>query len=225
MSDTVGIIGYGRIGRALERFAATAHRRVLTWDAAPLPVTSPSPEAVAGVADLLFLAVPSWSVREVLARAAHELPDGAVVVSFAKGIEAATMRYMDEVLGEALGDSVGWGIAGGPMLAEELVRNQPGFLVLALPTGQAGASSRTVASRVRELFGGSNVHVSVTTDAHGVALGGVLKNVYATLIGVAHGLGMGSNAIGALTLAAQDELLEVGTACGGRRPLDDRFFR
>ncbi|MDO8470231.1 MAG: NAD(P)-dependent oxidoreductase [bacterium] len=217
MSDTVGIIGYGRIGSALERIAAAAHRRVLTWDAAPgLSVTAPSLEAAVISADLLFLCVPSWSARTVAARVARILPAGAAVVSFAKGIEAETGLCMDEVLDAALGNSATWGVAGGPMFAEELARGRSGFLVLGLPA-QAGASARTAIPRVRELFEGSNVHVDITKDAHGVALGGVLKNVYATLLGVAHGVDIGSNAFGALMLAAQAELIEVGVALGGKR--------
>lgn len=218
MIGTVGIIGYGRIGRAIERIASVRARRVLTWDAAPdLAVSAPSLEHAARAAGLLMLCVPSWSVRAIAARAACSLPSGAAVVSFAKGIEQVTGNTMDEVLESTLGGGIAWGVAGGPMLAEELLRDQAGFLVLGLPAGQTGAAGRVVSERTREIFEGSSVHVSVTRDAYGVALGGFLKNVYATLMGVAHGVGVGSNAEGALLCAAQAELIDVGVALGGSR--------
>jgi len=53
-------------------------------------------------------------------------------------------------------------------------------------------------------------------DVAGMELGGAVKNVFAIAAGIAHGLGLGDNAVAALVTRALAEMTRLGTALGGR---------
>ena len=53
-------------------------------------------------------------------------------------------------------------------------------------------------------------------DLPGIEFGGAVKNVYAIAAGMAHGLGLGDNAVAALVTRALSEMTRLGIALGGR---------
>ncbi len=53
-------------------------------------------------------------------------------------------------------------------------------------------------------------------DLAGIEFGGAVKNVYAIAAGMAHGLGLGDNAVAALVTRALAEMTRLGIALGGR---------
>jgi glycerol-3-phosphate dehydrogenase (NAD(P)+) len=66
------------------------------------------------------------------------------------------------------------------------------------------------------LFTLPNFRTYTSDDIAGVELGGAVKNVYAIAAGMAHGLGLGDNAVAALVTRALAEMTRLGTALGGR---------
>ena len=138
-------IGAGEIGTALARVIGS-RANVEMWDK--------NPERAPGMrtleenipeASVIFLCVPSWTVRELLVRIASLLRPETVVVSLAKGIEENTLLTMDAVLNESLPANQRLGILGGPLLAEELMTGLPGIGVFA-------SSSRESFNDVASLF-------------------------------------------------------------------------
>jgi glycerol-3-phosphate dehydrogenase (NAD(P)+) len=96
------------------------------------------------------------------------------------------------------------------MLASELSQSMGGAAV---------AASKDVKARnaVARLFENTALHVATSGDVHGVALAGILKNVYAIVLGAADGMGNGYNAKGFLFGTAQSEMAEMLPLLGGAR--------
>lgn len=200
-------IGAGEIGSALAKVIGDK-ASVEMWDRHPdkAPDMKPLEETVPK-ADVVFLCVPSWVVREALEGISHLFRPNAIVVSLAKGIEKDTLKTMDVVIGESVPTGQRIGILGGPLLAEELVADQPGIGVFA-------SKSQAAFEEVATLFDGSNVRLEFVDDPHAVALVSVLKNVYAVGLGVADGLGWGWNAKGWIAAKALGEMRDIVEALG-----------
>ena len=75
--------------------------------------------AAVGVADIVFLTVPSASFRAVTREVAPHVRPGTLVVSGTKGVEAEGFHLMSQILDELLPQCV-TGVISGPNLAEEI---------------------------------------------------------------------------------------------------------
>lgn len=160
-------------------------------------------------ADTLFLCVPSWAMREVLSEVKPYLKSGAILVSLAKGMETERKKTMDALLAETL-PRHHTAILGGPMLAAEIMKDMPAVGCLA-------AADEKIRKRVSELFEGTALSLEVTDDMRGVALAGVLKNIYALGLGIASGLSWGNNQKGWYAARALVEMASLVELFGGRR--------
>jgi glycerol-3-phosphate dehydrogenase (NAD(P)+) len=165
--------------------------------------------AAAAVHPLVIFAVPTAATRscaEELAKAG--LPDTAVLLSCAKGIEKSTGDRMSQILRESLPRNP-VAVLSGPNHAEELAIGQPACAVI-------GSEERAVADALQELLSLPQFRPYTSTDLAGIELGGAIKNVYAIAAGIAHGLGLGDNAVAALVTRALAEMTRLGVALGGR---------
>jgi glycerol-3-phosphate dehydrogenase (NAD(P)+) len=206
----IAIIGAGELGAALGKVLA-GRAEVALWDvdAAKVPGMKPLQEVVAG-AGVVLCAVPSFAMRSAVTGCLPFLNTSeTVLISLAKGIEDASRKTMDQVLAEIMPAGSLWGVMGGPMLAVELVAGKSCAAVVA-------SSNHNVCTAVQEAFQGTNLAVEVSDDAHGVALAGVLKNIYAVVMGIAVGLGWGEDETGWLAARALYEMVAVGVKLGGR---------
>jgi glycerol-3-phosphate dehydrogenase (NAD(P)+) len=156
-----------------------------------------------GETDFFVIAVPSDAVREVAGR----LPDDALVVIAAKGLEAGGKR-MSEVVREVR-PSARVCVLSGPNLAVEIARG--------IPTATVIASDDGYAEQVRDAFMCRTFRVYTSNDVIGVELGGALKNVLAIGAGVSDGLGFGDNTKGAFISRGLHEMCALGAALGARR--------
>ncbi len=207
----IAIIGAGHIGKAIAHVLAPKHLAVKFWDINPdcLPEQCDIAGAVRG-ADFVFLAVPSNAVRSALSRATPFLGAQTIVVTVAKGIEAETKKFMDDVLADALPTRQPHAVLFGPMLAAEMISGQPSFAVV-------GSTFKRAREALVDLFSKTSLHVIASEDARGVAVAGVLKNVYAIALGIAHGLGWGENQKGYLIVQAIHEMQGLVKILGGKR--------
>ena len=147
----------------------------------------------------VFLCVPSWALRNALGSVKVFLKPETILVSLAKGMEN-NGKTMDQVIRETAPNE--FILMSGPMLAEEVSLGAPGFAVLA-------ASNSACAVKIKELFNGTNVYMEVSDKVRTTAFAGVLKNVYALILGIVSGLGYGDNVRGFLLSKILEECNEL----------------
>ena len=126
MGRAIGVIGAGGWGTALAKLLCEKGAGVTLWShgedsyrrileqrengsyllgiALPpsLEVTRSVREAVSGK-EIIFCAVPSHGVREVMQEARPHVPSEAILVCGTKGIEDTTLQTMGELLAEIFG--------------------------------------------------------------------------------------------------------------------------
>jgi glycerol-3-phosphate dehydrogenase (NAD(P)+) len=232
MSRRIGILGAGNMGSALAHLLAGNGAQVVVWEhfqsvreeirarhtnSRFLPgvqlheairVAESPGECVAG-AEIVILAVPSLFAPDLLRQIAPYRLKGSLLLSAAKGIDAATQEPISRVLARLAAPGE-FALLAGPAIANEFARGRPTAIVLAGEHGPA-LESATVAFR-NAWFG-----VHLTTDLAGAALGGILKNIYAILLGYLEGTDFrGRNFQAAVLTASARELALLGTALGGR---------
>jgi glycerol-3-phosphate dehydrogenase (NAD(P)+) len=230
MQDTITILGGGAMGTACAAvLARKPDNDVRLWVRNPtfavhiaetrqnsrlLPgVTLPSTVAVTSSAqealqnsDYVVLCVPTRGIRDVAMKLKDQIPDTALVVSTAKGIEQDTLIRPSQILQDVLGNrSVV--VIGGPCHAEEVAIGMPASVV-------AACECSTEAERVQHLFSNDRLRVYSNTDLLGVELAAALKNVIAIAAGIGDGLGLGDNARAALNTRGLAEMVRFGNAMG-----------
>lgn len=167
--------------------------------------------AAVGRAELLAVAVPSQSVRAVLAPAAVDLRPECVVVSLMKGVELGTDERMSQVLAESLDvDPLRVAVVSGPNLAREIAARQPTATVVA-------SSSLATATLVALSCAGPYFRPYTNTDVIGVELGGAVKNVIALAVGIAQGRGFGDNTKATIITRGLAETARLGVALGAEQ--------
>jgi glycerol-3-phosphate dehydrogenase (NAD(P)+) len=230
MAERIAVLGAGSWGMAMADLLNRGGHAVTLWEfdeseyrklvehrgqpdklsdfqlASSIALTNDLQSAVS-TASLMVLAVPSQSLRSAL-RNINELPAGVGVVNLAKGIEIRTLKRMSEVISEELGiDPQRVATLSGPSHAEEVVRGMPTAVV-------AAGVSREFTARLQEIFSDASFRVYQSHDLIGVELGGSLKNIIAIGAGIAEGLGMGDNTLGAILTRGLAEITRLGVAMG-----------
>ena len=225
----VAVMGSGSWGTAFALVVSDADNHVTLWARRPelavkintehrnpdyfsdlhLPVSlkaaSDPREAMIG-ADFVVLAVPSQSLRSNLSQ--WRIPENAIVVSLAKGIELGTGLRMSEVIAEA-GNIAAERIAvvTGPNLAREIAERQPSASVVASVSLATAEAFQSVCHTAR-------FRAYTNTDVIGCELGGATKNVIALAVGMAIGLGLGANATASVITRGLAEISRLGLALG-----------
>lgn len=204
----VAVVGAGEIGTALGGLLRR-RARVVLWDKNPrrMPQRCSLEDALKD-AVLVFLCVPSFAVVPALRAAREHLSSRCPLVALTKGLIPPRGDTVDEVLRRELGRRPR-GILAGPMLAEELLRGKPGGAVLA-------SQSAVPWRRLKPLLAGGKLKVVPSRDERGVALAGVLKNIFAIALGIAEALRLGANARGMLVQEALAEMVLMVRRLGGK---------
>lgn len=167
--------------------------------------TTDMASAVRG-SEVIFVAVPSLSFREVVKAVMSEANSDPILISTTKGIEAGTFLLMSQVLAqEAPGAKIG--VLSGPNLAKEIAAGHLTGTVIA-------SSHEDVRSGVKELLKSETFRVYTNDDMFGVELGGSLKNIYAIIAGIAAALGMGFNTNSMLVTRSLTEMARFGRELG-----------
>ncbi|MFT4175988.1 MAG: NAD(P)H-dependent glycerol-3-phosphate dehydrogenase [Luteolibacter sp.] len=157
---------------------------------------------------LVIFAVPTSATRETARKLADAgLPTSTVLLSCAKGIEKATGERMSEILREVFPENP-IAVLSGPNHAEEMATGLATCAVI-------GSQDTDLAVKLQELFTLPHFRSYTSDDLAGMEFGGAVKNVYAIAAGIAHGLGLGDNAVAALVTRALAEMCRFGHAIGG----------
>jgi glycerol-3-phosphate dehydrogenase (NAD(P)+) len=231
MFNRVAILGAGSWGLGIAHVTVNAGLSATIWEYDPqefeilrhqrtIPGKLPDfrlPDSVAVTnslsralkdAELVLLAVPAQTLRSVMVELGPLLPPEVGIVNLAKGIEVATLRRMSEIIIELRRDpAAAVATISGPSHAEEVVRDMPTTVVVA---GQPD----DFVEAVQECFSTPTFRIYKSHDLIGVELGGSLKNIIAISAGIAAGLGLGDNTLGALITRGLAEITRLGVAMG-----------
>lgn len=170
--------------------------------------TSDLRDALAG-RELVIIAVPSHSLREVMLNAGPFIEPGAIVVSAVKGIEFETGLTMNGVLEEVLDAEHHPRLVAlsGPSFAVEIANRQSTVVTLA-------CREEAFAISVQATLSCPWFRCYTHSDVIGVETAGALKNVIAIAVGIADGSDSGDNARAALMTRGLTEITRIGVAQG-----------
>ena len=228
----ISVFGAGAWGTALAMTWARRGARVALWGHPPDLVNTlalerrhPSlpgvelPATVRPMADpvdafkapIWISALPTQVNPQVwadLARRTTLRPELLIHVS--KGIIQGTHQRVTEVLEPILRVPVG--VLSGPTFADEVSRELPTAILLALPA--AVADERAL--QLQALLATPNLRVYLSRDVPGVELCGAFKNILAIAAGLVESLGLGNNARAALITRGLAEMSRLVELLGGR---------
>jgi len=229
----IALLGAGNMGTALAHSLAGCGRSISVWDHFPEVVDEISlkrensrflpgvrlhdeirachraADCVEG-AELVVVCVPSAFVSDTLLPLLPAMEPGAILLNVAKGFAPGTRETLPFMLARLAPGHPCVHLAG-PAIANEFARGLSASVVMASSSGSA-------ARRVAGYFAGTVFEPSVTTDLSGAALGGIMKNVYAILLGCVDRLsGDSRNMEAAAVTACIHEMAEIVAAHGGGR--------
>jgi glycerol-3-phosphate dehydrogenase (NAD(P)+) len=157
-------------------------------------------------AELVIVAIPSQSLREVARLMGNHLDPERIVIHATKGLEVGTHRRMSEILQEET-CARQIGVLAGPNIAPEVAKGMPAGTVIASPFPRVvELGRRALASARMMVFAG--------TDVLGVEVAGALKNVVAIAAGMADEMGLGDNSKAFLVTRGMTELMRLASAMG-----------
>ncbi|HEY1169877.1 MAG TPA: NAD(P)H-dependent glycerol-3-phosphate dehydrogenase [Verrucomicrobiae bacterium] len=231
-SGHIAILGAGNMGTALGHLLASNGHEVVLWDfftevveeinlrhrnsryldgvelSKRIRATSSRIECVQDAA-MLVLAMPSAFIVDALLEVKPVLSSKIPVISAAKGVLRDTHEPISEKIAEVVASDQ-LTILGGPAIANEFSRGMATAVMLA-----------SVSSEQCALWQGALQNdffrTLPTQDVTGVYLGGILKNVYAILLGYLDALGGGKNLEAAVLNAALREMAMLAIAKSAQR--------
>jgi glycerol-3-phosphate dehydrogenase (NAD(P)+) len=158
---------------------------------------------------LLLMVVPAQTLRENIRRARDFIPDAAIILSCAKGLEIGTTRRMSEVIAEELPITFRDKIAvlSGPHLFREIANGLPA-------AGVVASQISDPARFVQETLMLPRFRLYTHEDVIGVELGGALKNIIALAAGAVDGFGFGDNTKATILTRGLTEMARLATAAG-----------
>ncbi len=160
-------------------------------------------------ADVVILAVPSYTLRDNIRKVAAHIPSDCIVVSAVKGLELNTGRRMSEILMEEVSSGAERNVCAlsGPNLASEIARGMPASTVIASLNPEAALSAQAI-------INSSVFRVYTNSDIIGVEFCGALKNIIALGAGICDGLELGDNAKSGFMTRGLAEIARLGMAAG-----------
>ncbi len=163
-------------------------------------------------AELVVFAVPTYAIGEVAGAARQWVPDAALLLSAAKGLERRSglppaAFLAGELALHASAERARVGVISGPNISEEILGGQHAATVVACFGHKAAMDARNLCT-------GPILRFYSAADIVGVQYGGALKNVIAIAAGISDGMGFGANAKAALVARGMVEIAALGVALG-----------
>lgn len=203
----LAVIGAGKWGEALYSAfrAKLGDERCVITSRRPREMTGFVPLETALDARYLVVTVPTQQVAGWLSD--HFVDRGQKILVAAKGIEASTGRFLNEIYQEFLPvERVAF--LSGPSFAAEVLAGLPTALVI-------NSTEEALAVQWGEMFP-SFIKTYTSTDVIGAEIAGAYKNVIAIAGGIADGLGLGNNARASLITRGLAEMSRFGVHFGAQ---------
>lgn len=160
--------------------------------------------------EMVFLSLPSQSLRANLNEWGSAISSNAILVSLMKGVEQGTGLRMSEVIEQTTGFAKSQiVVVSGPNLSAEIANEEPAASV-------AACSSRANASTVAQAATNSYFKVFTNADVIGTEFGGILKNLIAVAIGIVNGVGYGQNTKASIITRGLAEISAFAVAYGAK---------
>lgn len=162
--------------------------------------------------NLVFIAVPSKYLAEVIPEIAKYILKDALVVSLVKGIvifkpQELVIDYIYRSIEKVPEEN--YFALSGPNFAFEIARKLPAATVI-------GGSNLKYLSYLQSFLSNEYFRVYTNTDLIGVQLGGILKNIIAIAAGICDGLELGSNTKSSLIVRGINEMKKIFISMGGK---------
>ncbi len=202
MSKTCLIVGFGKIGKAIKFILEDRNLNFIIIDKNNNnPLGLPDSQTFSKI-DFLFIGLPSWGIRSGLEFVAPKIHYKTVIISLTKGIDSQTFFFANQLLEEMIPQNKNTAILSGPMLSDELMNNLPTKAIVA-------TSNKHTYKMINDLFKDTLLKIEYSEDVLGVSLNGVLKNIYAFILGTIDGLELGSNFKGYITTQILSEMSKI----------------
>lgn len=157
----------------------------------------------------VLLAVPSHAFEEVLKHIAPAIAQKDGLIWATKGL-SHDARLLHEIAAQYLGKKFPMALLTGPSFAKEVAEHLPTALIIA-------SNNKTFGEEMQDAFNAAYFRVYLSNDLIGAELGGAVKNVLALAIGIAQGLGFGTNTRAALITRGLAEMMRLGDVLGAKR--------
>jgi glycerol-3-phosphate dehydrogenase (NAD(P)+) len=227
-----GMIGLGNLGTAIGNLISNNGHEVLGWEYNPqvveeinqaqtntrfLPGISLNAnlKATTHLENLfidhptIFIAQPSIYIHSTLGKYAGQIDPNIILVNMSKGIDRQTGLTAFQTVGQIFPDNPKI-MLSGPAIANEFSKGMPTVVVL------AGKNFQDLL-QVSHLMDNDYWRTRFSDDEMGVELGGILKNIYATGLGLFDGEGITSINFRAVYLTlALEEMSRFGVCMGAR---------
>ena len=133
-----------------------------------------------------------------------------LMIHVSKGILQVSHKRVSETLEPILGVPVG--VLSGPTFADEVARNLPTAILLALPATVEDERAK----ELQALLATPHLRVYLSRDVVGVEFCGAFKNILAIAAGLVEALGLGNNVRAALITRGLAEMSRLVEVMGGR---------
>jgi glycerol-3-phosphate dehydrogenase (NAD(P)+) len=163
--------------------------------------------------DFVVTAVPTQHFRSAISKALPFIPEKAIIVNAAKGIELGSLQTISMIMAD-IAPERRFVVLSGPSHAEEVAEG-------ASTTVTVASEDLKAAEAVQDLFMNAQFRVYTQSDVLGVELGGALKNVIALGAGITDGMGCGDNTKAALMTRGITEMARLGECMGAKQ---ETFF-
>lgn len=162
-------------------------------------------------ADIIFLTVPSFFIKDVVMAVKNYLPKKAVCVDVSKGIDQKSLGIIPDVIKKNLPAIMRSSVAtiSGPAIAIDMAKG--GYTAMNV----GSASSRSILL-IKQVMENDHLRLIATSDIMGIELVGSFKNVYAIAMGICDGLKMPMNSKSALLTLALQEIGHLVKKMGGK---------
>ncbi|HPY75360.1 MAG: NAD(P)-dependent glycerol-3-phosphate dehydrogenase [Planctomycetes bacterium] len=227
--DSVAVIGGGSWGTTIAHLLAKKGKRTYLWlrdktifqeiknshrnkkytlehDLHPAIIPSLDMREVVQRSEIIIVAIPSESFREVAYQMGNYVQGDQILISACKGIDLQKCCTMSEVLKEET-CAKKIGVLSGPNLSQEILKGHPAAAVLA-------SKYHEVIHKGMDTISSPDYRIYGSEDIDGVELGGVVKNIIAIAAGMSDGKGFGVNTKALLVSRGINEMGRVGITFG-----------
>ena len=164
-------------------------------------------------AEVIFLTLPSSTIRSVTSKLKDIISDDCILVSTAKSIKKESKKRMTEVIEEETGSPAA--VLSGPNIASEMVERT-------FSSASIACKNKQCLDKVKRALATSKFKVSACDDVVGVEYCGVIKNVIAISQGICEGMKVNDNARFSVFTKTYKETKELIEKFGGNpKTVDD----